>query len=62
MKGYPHRGKKVVHAPVSGGHREATAGRFSPHDLQNISPNQNQFEPTPSEPIRQRKRMAGTCS
>lgn len=62
MKGYPHRGRKVVHAALVGGHREAIGGRFTQHDLQSISPNQNQFEPTPSEPIRQRKRMAGTCS
>lgn len=36
-------------------------GKFVDRDLLHTNPRTEQFEPTPAEPVRQHKRMAGAC-
>ena len=36
-------------------------GRFVDRDLERVNPELEQFEPTPSEPVRQHFKMAGGC-
>lgn len=36
-------------------------GKFVDRDLMKVNPRTQQFEPTPSEPVRQHKKMAGAC-
>lgn len=36
-------------------------GRFVDRNLLAVDPKKEQFEPTPSEPVNQHKRMAGAC-
>ena len=36
-------------------------GKVVGRDLKSVNPKQQQFEPTPAEPMRQRYKMAGGC-
>lgn len=59
VKGSQYGGQRPASKIGSKGNDEG--GKFVSRDLKKISPNTEQFEPTPAEPVRQRFKMGGGC-
>lgn len=53
------KSSKPVKPPFRGANDER--GRFVDRDLMKVNPKKEQFAPTPAEPVRAHKRMAGAC-
>lgn len=63
VKGSQYGGQKKATGYGSrigrGGNDEG--GKFVDRDLKKVNPNNEQFEPTTAEPVRQRFKMGGGC-